>query len=153
MRKTPLNYIVTLAMGGLIWLATGLWVANYLKFKVALMTATVDDFVGIYRIILAAAAVLGLLICFYWYYYGGREATAGELPRAKRVWTVSFFGQLMLAVLAVVTLIAIFRNALFTTSQYVIFFAVMSAHTYLFFWLCTLIMSPRTVKYVPWGMR
>ena len=27
------------------------------------------------------------------------------------------------------------------------------AHTYLFYWLCTLVLSPRTVKHIPWGMR
>jgi hypothetical protein len=56
-------------------------------------------------------------------------------------------------VAAVVAIIAIFRGAIFTTTQYAIFFAVMSAHTYLFYWLCTLALSPQTVKYVPWGMR
>ena len=153
MRSAPLNYIVTIAIGGLVWLGTGYWAANYLRFNVSLFSVTADYFVGIYRIVLAVAAMLGLLICYYWYYYGSRESTAGELSRAKNVWTLSFFGQLAVAVLAVVTLIAVFRNAVFTTAQYAIFFMVMSVHTYVFFWLCTLLMSPRTVKHVPWGMR
>jgi predicted histidine transporter YuiF (NhaC family) len=154
MRNAPLNYVISLALSGLLWLGTGYWVANYLKFNVSLgMDTTVNYFIGVYRIVLAAAAVLGLLICFFWYYYGNRERTAGNLEGAKRVWTLSFFGQMALAVAAVVAIIALFRNAVFTTTQYAIFFAVMSAHTYLFYWLCTLFLSPRTVKYVPWGMR
>ena len=154
MRNAPLNYVISLALSGLLWLGTGYWVANYLKFNVSLgMDTTVNYFIGVYRIVLATAAVLGLSICFFWYYYGNRESTAGNLAAAKRVWTLSFFGQLALAVAAVVAIIALFRNAVFTTTQYAIFFAVMSAHTYLFYWLCTLFLSPRTVKYVPWGMR
>lgn len=154
MRNAPLNYVISLALGGLLWLVTGFWVANYLKFNVSLgMGTTVNYFIAVYRIVLAVAAVLGLSICFFWYYYGDRESTAGNLTAAKRVWKLSFFGQLALAVVAVVVIIVIFRDAIFTTTDYLIFFAVMSAHTYLFYWLCTLVLSPRTVKHIPWGMR
>lgn len=153
MRNAPLNYIITLAVGGLMWLGTGYWTATYLRRNVSLLETTVGYFVSIYRIVLAVAAVIGLLICYLWYYYGSRDTTAGDLDRAKSIWTISFFGQLMVAILAVIALVFIFQNAIFTTTQYVIFFTVMSAHTYLFYWLCTLFLSPRTVKYIPWGMR
>lgn len=154
MRSAPLNYLISVAFGGLLWLGTGYWVANYLKFNVSLgVGTTVDYFVGVYRIVLAMAGVIGLLTCFFWFYYGSQEGTASNLEEAKRVWAISFFVQLALSIVAVVTIFAIFKNAIFTAAQYAIFFAVMSAHTYLFYWLCTLVLSPRTVKYIPWGMR
>jgi hypothetical protein len=103
--------------------------------------------------VLTVAAAVGLLTCFYWYYYGDQEDTASNLEEAKRVWTVSFFVQLSLSIVAVVTIIGVFNDAIFTASQYAIFFATTSAHTYLFYWLCTVALSPRAVKYIPWGMR
>ena len=151
MRSAPLNYLITFVLAGLLWVLTALILGGHLGNTVALAVATVEDFVRWYRILVSTAAVLGLLLAFWWYYYGSRPTTVGELARAGRIWTTLFFVGLALAVGVLVALLIVFREESFTVGQYALFFGVFSLHTWLFFWITTLLMSPRTVQTIPWG--
>jgi hypothetical protein len=151
MRSAPLNYLITFALAGLLWVLTALILGGHLGNTVALVVATVEDFVRTYRILVGIAAVLGLLLTGGWYYYGSRRTTVGELDRAKRLWATLFFAGLALAVGVLVALLVSLDDETFTVGQYALFFGVFSLHTWLFFWLCTLLMSPRTVQTIPWG--
>ena len=151
MRSAPLNYLITFVLTGLLWVLTALILGGHFGNTVALAVATVEDFVQTYRILVSVAAVLGLLLAFWWYYYGSRPSTVGELDRAKRVWTLLFFLGLALAVAVLVALLVVFREESFTVSEYALFFGVLSLHTWLLFWIATLLMSPRTVQTIPWG--
>src|SRR5690606_41543268 len=97
------------------------------------------------------AAVLRCARTAWWYDYGSRPGTVGELDRAGRLWAILFFVALALAVGLLVALLVLFGDETFTVGQYLLFFGVFSVHTWLFFWLCTLLMSPRTVQTIPWG--
>lgn len=151
MRSAPLNYLITFALAGVLWVLTALMLGGHLSNTVALNVATVEDFTRGYRILVGIAAVLGLLLAFYWYYYGSRRSTVGELDRAKRVWTMLLFVGLAIAVGVLVVLLLLFREETFTVGQYAIFFGVFSLLTWLFFWVTSLLMSPRTVQTIPWG--
>ncbi|NNF57202.1 MAG: hypothetical protein HKN04_03085 [Rhodothermaceae bacterium] len=151
MRSAPLNYLITFVLAGLLWVLTALILGGYLGNTVALTVAYVEDFVQTYRILVSVAAVLGLLLAFWWYYYGSRPTTVGELDRAGRFWTTLFIVGLALAVGVLVALLILFREESFTVGQYALFFGVFSLHTWLFFWISTLLMSPRTVQTIPWG--
>ena len=151
MRSAPLNYLITFVLAGLLWVLTALILGGHLGNTVALAVATVEDFVRWYRILVSTAAVLGLLLAFWWYYSGSRPTTVGELARAGRIWTTLFFVGLALAVGVLVALLIVFREESFTVGQYALFFGVFSLHTWLFFWITTLLMSPRTVQTIPWG--
>jgi hypothetical protein len=151
MRSSPLNYLVTFALMGVLWVLTALLLGGHLGNTVALAVATVEEFVRTYRVLVGVAAVVGALLAFYWYYYGSRPATVGELDRAKRVWAVLFFVGLALAVGLLVALLVLFQDETFTTGQYALFFGVFSLLTWVFFWACSLLLSPRTVQTIPWG--
>jgi len=150
-RKAPLNYIATTALGILLWVVTGIFVGNYLAEEVSLRAFTVERFLYLYRLVSAAIAGIGLVACYYWFYYGSREQTAAELDRARRVWIGLVVGMFSFAAGGVGTMTVIFRTETFPIVQYTIFFVVMSIHTYILFWLCSLFFSPRTVEYVPVG--
>ena len=151
MRKAPLNYIVTLALAGVLWVATAILLGNHLGDSVALENATTDTFIEVYRIILIAAAVLGFLNCSWWYFYGAKASAGANIAAARRVWRTSFFIEVVLAAGAVVALVVAFSSERFETADYFLVFGAASVHTYLFFWLCTFFMSPRPVEYVPLG--
>jgi hypothetical protein len=144
-----MNYLITTAIGGILWVITAVFLGEELGNTMPLATLSVEEFLVRYRIALAAAAVMGLLSVFYWYFYGSKDSTAGELDRAKRIWYSSFVGQIIIAVGIVVILVILFLSEGLTTIDYLIIFALVSLHTYIFFWLCTFFMSPRTVKYIP----
>lgn len=153
MRTAPLNYLITLALGGLAWFVAAIVVGNYLGENVSLLDASVEGFLGQYRTLLALAVALALGLCFYWYFYGSRPETAGRLPQAKRRWAALFLTALAAGLALVFALVLLFRAETFTLGQYALFFAAVSLNTYVLFWLSTLLMSPRTVINVPWGRR
>jgi hypothetical protein len=150
-RSAPLNYVAATALAIFLWVVTGIFVGNYLSEEVALRAFTVERFLFLYRVVSAAIAGIGLLSCYYWFYYGGREETAADLDRARRVWFGLIVGMFGFAAGGMGTMVVIFRTETFLLMQYAIFFLVMSVHTYIVFWICTLLFSPRTVEFVPVG--
>ena len=151
MRKAPTNYLITLAVAALLWVGTAILLGNYLGDRVALESATTEDFVKVYRIILVAAAGLGVGNCCFWYFYGARESAGADIGTARRVWRLSLIAQIALAAVAVIALVLAFSNERFETAEYLLVFGAASAHAWIFFWICTLVMSPRPVEYVPFG--
>jgi len=152
MRSAPLNYLAALAVAGLLWVATGFWLARYLGDAASLQMTT-EQFQGIIYIafaVLAAAAVLGV---WYWFYHGSRSSTLSNMNGARRVWTSSFVMQVILMVLMLVTLVFLFRAETISTANYLLVLAAAAIQAPLFFWLTTATMSPGAVKYIPWGVR
>jgi hypothetical protein len=153
LRQAPLNYLVTLALGGVLWLATALIIGGYLSENVSLAAMSIPEFLTNYRIALGVAAVLGIVTAFFWYGYGSRDAVSSRLARARTTWVYCLLGQLFLAIGIVFTLAMLFLTEGLTALDYTIMFAALSMQTYLFFWIATLLMSPRAVEYIPWGKR
>lgn len=145
MRSAPLNYLLALGLAGALWILASFVLGNWLGDNVSLLEASVAEFVGTYRVVLTAAAVLGLGLTFYWLYYGSRPKAAGALAEARRTWDVLFFTAFGAAVVIVIALVVIFRDEQFALLPYVVFFLAVSAVTYVLFWLSTLLWSPRTV--------
>lgn len=153
MRDAPMNYLGAAAVGGLLWVVTGLLVGNYLGNNVSLQVLTTETFVGIYRGVLAAATVVFLLCCYYWFFRGARESASRELPTARRLWVAIFTTLIVLAVATVVGLAYLLRTEGLSAVDYVIVFGVLMVQTFLSFWLCTLLMTPRAWAYVVPGKR
>lgn len=153
MRRAPLNYLITVVLGALLWAVAGIVVGNYLGNIVVLQVATTDDFLATYRLTLAVAALLGIASCLYWYFYGGQETTAARLGEARKSWTLQFVLQLVVAAAVLVALVFMFRAEALTVGNYALIFTMIALQTFLFFWLCTFLMSPRAVEYIPWGKR
>ncbi len=149
MSRSPFNYLITLMIGAIVWIGTGVVLGNYLSENVSLAMLTEDEFKQYYRIVLAATAGLGVLITFIWYIYGARDATALALERARRFWFIIFTSEFIAAVAAVVTMVVLFIDEELEIVNYLLFFLVLGVHTFLFFWICSFYLSPRSVKYIP----
>jgi hypothetical protein len=153
MRASPLNYLLTIGLAGGFWLLTSFGVGNWVADNANLMQMTIEEFVGTYRMLLTAAAVIGLVITFVWYRYGSNPKTEGKLPAARRFWDMLLLSALGVGVVLVVAMIVMFGNEQFSIVQYIAFVLALSLVTWLLFWISSLLWSPSGVKYVPRGLR
>ncbi|MHA2289433.1 MAG: hypothetical protein ACXABG_11670 [Promethearchaeota archaeon] len=149
MNESPLNYLITVTLSALFWIITAVFIGDSFSYSVFLATWSIEDFKFLYRITLAIAAFLGLINSCYWFFYGNKDSTAGNLEQAKRKWYFIFISLIIIAVLVVFVLVIILLDEGLVFGHYSILFCFISLHTFFFFWLCTFLMSPRTVKYIP----
>ncbi|WP_298737806.1 hypothetical protein [uncultured Chitinophaga sp.] len=149
MNKSPLNYLLTTALGVILWVITAIFFGGVFSESLTLASSTPEDFLASYRLFLGLAAFAGILNCLYWYYYGSLDTTAGRLDKAKRVWLSSIILQIICAVALLFILVIINLSEGMATKDWAIIFCMLSLHTWFFFWFCTFFMSPRTVKYIP----
>lgn len=149
MNKSPLNYLITIALGAIVWVVTAIFYGGNFCESLMLAVSTPEEFLANFRMMLGIAAGIGILNCLYWYYYGGLDSTAGDLGKAKKVWWSSFVTQILASVGILFGLVYMNLAEGILTSDWIITFALLSLHTWFFFWLCTFMMSPRTVKYIP----
>jgi drug/metabolite transporter (DMT)-like permease len=153
MRRAPLNYLVTLVAGCLLWVATAIAAGQHLSDTVLLQQTTPEAFVSTYRTVVGVAALVGVLGCVYWYAYGSRDTAGVRLDEARRTWTLVLVAQLVTAALALVALVLVLSGESLTAGNYALIFALLALQTALFYWVCTFLMSPRPVEYIPWGKR
>lgn len=149
MNKSPMNYLITVAGGAILWIITAIVLGGVIGEKVSLSSMSVEDFLVKYRIVLAIAATVGIMNSLYWYFYGGKDSTAGELDRAKKIWNVSFIVQIVASVGVVLTLVFMLMTEGVPPIYYIIIFGLAALHTFIFFWLCTMLMSPINVERMP----
>lgn len=149
MNKSPLNYLVMIVLGTILWVITAIFYGGTFSESLTLATSTPEDFLAHLRIMLGIAAVIGILGCMYWFYFGNLDATAGDLTKAKRVWWIWFVFEIAASAIILFSLVYMNLKEGIQTSDWLIAFGLLSVHTWFFFWLCTFLMSPRTVKYIP----
>jgi|GEM_PF-1963133 len=152
-RTAPINYLLTAAAGGLLWTALAVGLGGYLGDVVPLQERTTEEFLGLYRIVLGVVLVLALANCFYWYFLGSRRQAAVNLRGARRVWMGSLLGQVVLSVVALLTLVLLLQAEGLTLGNFAAIFAALSLLTYVFFWAATLLASPPAVEFIPLGKR
>ncbi len=153
MRKSPLNYVVTIVVIALLWIAAAILAGNYLSENAALSEVTTDDFARVYRIVMTIAAVAASLAAAHWYWYGGKDSSAADPRGARRFWSIWFFILIIASVGCVAGMVVAFLRESFTIQEYLIMFSCASLLTWVPFWLCSMLMSPRGVKPAPYGMR
>jgi hypothetical protein len=149
MNRSPINYVITLALGALLWVATGALYGEAFSESLILEQSTPEEFLAGFRLVLGIAAATGIANCLYWYYYGSMDSTAGNLGKAKLVWIVSLVFQATAAASLLSGLLFMNLSEGLSTTDWLIAFALISLHTWVFFWFCTYLMSPRTVKFIP----
>lgn len=149
MNKSPLNFLITIAFGGILWVIIAIFYGGTFSESLMLATATPEQFEANLRVGLGIAAILGIANCLYWYYYGNLDSTVGDLKKAKRFWWVSFILQVIVSVVILFVLVFINLSQGILTSNWLIMFGLISLLSWFFFWLCTFLMSPRNVKYIP----
>jgi len=149
MRKSPLNYLVTIAIGAILWVVTAIFYGGTFSESLMLAVSTPEEFLANFRIMLGVAAGLGILNCIIWYSHGNSNSTAGNLGRAKRVWWALFIVQIVISVGVLLALVFMNLSEGILTKDWLITFGLISLLTWIFFWFCTFTMSPRTVKNIP----
>ena len=153
MRQAPLNYLVTVVLGALLWVATALFAGQQMSDAVVLQAMTTTQFAQTYESVAAVAATLGVLGCLYWYFYGSRASIAGRLAEAKRTWTVLLTAEVIVAAVALLVLVFSFRAESVTAANFAEMLVLLLLQTAVLFWVCTLAFSPRAVEYIPVGRR
>lgn len=143
-----MNYLITFAVGAVIWIITGLVMADYLSETISLATMTIEDFLLWYRITITVAGLIALFSTYYWFHYGSKDEVARNLDSAKYVWNGHFIAHVILAVVGLLVLVVVFLDEGLLLGDYSMIFSALSLHTYIFFWLCTFLMSPTAVKYL-----
>ncbi len=149
MRKSPLNYLIAIALGALLWVITAIFIGGSFSDSLMLAEATPEEFLASLQVFLGIAALLGILNTVYWYHYGGLSSTIGNLNKASRVWWSSFIVQIIIGVALLVVLVIMNMAEGVATTDWIIVFLMISLHTWIFFWVCTYLMSPRAVQYIP----
>lgn len=152
MRKSPLNVLAAIAIIGIFWVFAGILGANMLANSVSLEKHTVEEFVGAYRLTTVIIAAIGALVCVIWLLYGAREGAASELGRAWGVWLGLGIALVVVSAIGVAILI-LSLGEMFSFGNVVFLFAIASLLTWLYYWLCSLYLSPRAVQFVPLGRR
>jgi hypothetical protein len=152
-RKPPFNYLVAIATIAILWIVASLFIGNYLADNAALVNATTEDFSRVYRIVMSIAAVAAASGLAHWYWVGASDSAATDLAGARRFWTGWFLILLTTSVGCVAGLILTFRDERLALFDYMVAFGSASLLTWVPYWLCSLLMSPRGVKHAPLGMR
>ncbi|HNW89224.1 MAG TPA: hypothetical protein PKN48_06145 [Bacteroidales bacterium] len=148
MRKSPLNYLITVAIGAVLWVVTAIFYGGSFSESLMLAVSTPEEFLANFRVIFGIAAGLGIINCIIWYYYGNLESTAGDLVKAKRVWWWAFICQVLFAVGLLMILVFINLSEGIMTKDWLLMFALFAVHTWFFFWFCSFFFSPTIVKNV-----
>lgn len=151
MNKSPLNYLVAIAIGAILWVVTAVLVGGNFAESLTLNNLTPDDFLSRYRIFLSIGVVLAVLSIGFWFFYGALDSTAGSLGKAKTVWWSLFIVQIVVSIALLFGLVLWMIDEGITTGQWTITFGLLSLLTWFFFWVCTFLWSPRSVKYIPLG--
>ena len=149
MRKMPLNYLLTLMSSATLWIVLGIFIGNSIGDSITLATISVESFLNIFRMLLGIIAVLSLVLIFYWFYYGNKASTAGELDRAKKKYIVLFITEIVFAVIMLIVFIILLINEGVESYNYALIFVLGSVLTFILFWVSTLYLSPKNVKFLP----
>ncbi len=151
MNKAPVNYLLTMALGAILWIIFAVFAMDYLSNGPSLAEKDPADFAGQLRVLFAAGMLLSVISACYWYYYGDLPQTASNLGDARKKWWMLFI--LMVVLSVVLMLVVVFQNSGegIEPKWYAIYYGVFALLTFVLYWLATYLMSPRTVKFIPLG--
>lgn len=148
MNTSPMNYLVSFAIGAGVWMLTGMALADYLSETVSLATMTIEDFLFWYRIAITVVAVIALVCVYFWFYKGSQDQVTRDLAQAKKTWAALFVTLIILAIAALLALVVAFLDEGLIIGDYLLILLALSLHSFIFYWLCTFLMSPLNVKYL-----
>jgi hypothetical protein len=152
-RKAPINYIATTVIVSVLWIPAAVFIGKYISENAALMEVTPEEFAQAYLIVMSIAALAAIVGSSHWYWHGSKDSVAAEPRAARRFWTVWFFILVIASVGCVGGMIVAFIDESFTPAEYLTMFGCASALTWVPYWLCSLLMSPRGVRPAVYGMR
>lgn len=146
-----MNYLATLALGGLLWAVFAIFMAGTLTEGPSLATLAPEDLASQLRAVFGVAALLSIALACYWYFYGEQPTTATRLPEARSKYTQLFMSLLFTAVAATAVIWYLDRNEGMEPKWFGIYFGINLALTAVLYWLATFLFSPRAVENVPYA--
>lgn len=151
MNKNPVNYFLTTAIVAILWVVFAVLMGPFLTENPNLAEKDPAELAAQLQLIFGAAALFTIILSSYWYYYGNKENTAGELKKAKQKWATLFIVEIIISVGLTIAVVMMNLAEGIESSWYIIYFAINALLTFIVFWLTTFLMSPRSVKYIPFG--
>jgi hypothetical protein len=143
MRSAPLNYLLALGLAGVLWLVSSYALGSYLADNVALLQATIQEFVGTYRLWVTVAAAVGVFLTFVWFFLGSKPEAARDMGRGSRLWTTLLLTAFAAAIVVTIVLALVFGDEEFSFVQYALFFLATSGVTWVLYWVSSLVWTPR----------
>jgi hypothetical protein len=153
MRRAPLNYIATIVIVSVLWIPAAVFIGKYISENAPFVEATPEDFSEAYLIVMSIAAAATIAGASHWYWHGSKDVVAAEPHAARRFWSAWFFILIVASVACVAGIIVAFIDETFTVPQYLTMFGCASLLTWVPYWLCSIVMSPRGVRPAVYGMR
>lgn len=151
MKKAPMNYLITVALGGLLWAVFGIFLMATFSEGPSLSVKAPEELANQLRGIFGGAALLGIANACYWYYYGDQPETATRLPQARGKYTQLFLGLVSSAIALTAVIWYLNRAEGMEAQWFAIYFGANLTLTAVFYWLATFLFSPNSVKYLPYG--
>lgn len=151
MKNAPINYLATLAFGGLLWAVFAIFMAGYLTEGPSLALKSPETLADQLRAVFGVAALLGAGLACYWYFYGSQPATATRLPEAAGKYTQLFITLVFLAVVLTAVVWYLNKDEGMEPKWFGIYFGINLALTAVLYWLTTFLFSPRAVQNVPYA--
>ncbi|MCD8540912.1 MAG: hypothetical protein LRY55_14965 [Leadbetterella sp.] len=151
MNKSPLNCLVTIALGAVLWVILAVILAPSLSESPTLAIKDPARLAQELQYIFGSGILASILSACSWYAYGAKESTAGNLGAAQKRWYMFFIGQIILSVSLITTLIMMNVIEGIEPQWFAVYYLIIALLTFIFFWLTTFLMSPRTVKNLPLG--
>jgi hypothetical protein len=151
MRKAPINYLITISIYALFWIATGLFLSRVLAENVSLIQMIPDEWRTYYVVFTAIATGLTLIITIIWIIYGSSEKRVEALDKAKAAWRSNFFLTIFICVILFVILMTIYLDEEIEAIYYIVIFIILFFQTTGLYWITTFFFSPTNVEYMPYG--
>ncbi len=151
MNKSPINYVLTITLGAVLWVIFAILMGAQLSESPNLAEKDPVVLAGELRLIFGIGVLISIICACYWFYYGAQEKVAGELSRAKTKWRVLFLMQIVFAAALTVVIVVMNMTEGIESRWFGAYFGVLFVLMVVLFWLTTYLMSPRTVKYIPFG--
>jgi hypothetical protein len=151
MKSAPLNYLVTLVLGGLLWAVFAIFLVGTLTEGPSLAIKAPEDLADQLRTVFGVGALLSVGLASYWYFYGSQPATATRLTEARGKYTQFFLTLVFIAVGLTAVLWYINRAEGMEPKWFAIYFGINLVLTAVLYWLATFLFSPRAVENVPYA--
>ena len=151
MNKSPLNFLVALAISGILWTIFGVFLITSLTENPSLAEKTPEDLAFELRLFFGIVTFSSLICIFYWFVVGASSSIASKLDKAKSQWVILLFILIGVAFTNFGFFYRLNMKEGIEASYLGIYLSVLFVLGPILFWGITFAISPRNVKYLPWG--
>jgi hypothetical protein len=153
MRNSPLNYLLTAAVFGLLWIAFGIFVNSWLSGSISFVKLSPEQFSPQYQIMMGSTALIGFIFSAFWYMFGAKKENATIISKANATWTKYFIAEIVISIISFAVFAIIYKGEGISGLHFGVVYLGCAMVSFIPYWICTLIASPKYVEYCPLGKR